>query len=412
MNSSKQYSKSESPIITTLKYRDFRWLWIGSFGSFLAMNIQMITRSWLALQLTDNNPLLLAMVMASFALPMTVFSLLGGALADRLPRRSLIVFSQSGNAIMTLFIAILDMTGNIELWHLLIIGVLNGSMMAINMPSRQAILSDIVPDKLLMNAIALNTSSMNLTRVIGPAIAGFLIIIIETSGVFLIVSIIYVLTALSMSMVNAGKTPIKISKKSTITSDIKEGILYVINDKTRRNIMLMLFIPVLFGFSYYSLLPAWATEALDAQSDGLGIIMMGMGLGALTGSLIIAYIKKINSKGKALLLACSTWGLLLAIFAQSNSYYMAIPLVIFIGIFSSVFMSLNTTLLQSSSEPDKRGRVMSVSMMSFGLMPLSSIPFGALALITGTSNSLSLSGLILLALTILFFIFNDRLRNL
>ena len=100
MNSSKQYSKSESPIITTLKYRDFRWLWIGSFGSFLAMNIQMITRSWLALQLTDNNPLLLAMVMASFALPMTVFSLLGGALADRLPRRSLIVFSQSGNAII------------------------------------------------------------------------------------------------------------------------------------------------------------------------------------------------------------------------------------------------------------------------------------------------------------------------
>ena len=215
-----------------------------------------------------------------------------------------------------------------------------------------------------------------------------------------------------MSMVNAGKTPIKISKKSTITFDIKEGILYVINDKTRRNIMIMLFIPVLFGFSYYSLLPAWATEALNAQSDGLGIIMMGMGLGALTGSLIIAYIKKINSKGKALLFACSIWGLLLAIFAQSNSYYIAIPLVIFIGIFSSVFMSLNTTLLQSSSEPDKRGRVMSVSMMSFGLMPLSSIPFGALALITGTSNSLSLSGLILLALTILFFIFNDRLRNL
>jgi len=186
------------------------------------MNIQMITRSWLALKLTDNNPLLLATVMASFALPMTIFSLLGGALADRLPRRNLIIFSQSGNAILTLFIAILDMTGNIELWHLLIIGVINGSMMAINMPSRQAILSDIVPDKLLMNAIALNTSSMNLTRVIGPAIAGFLIIIIDTSGVFLLVSLIYILTALSMSMVKTGRKPISSSKKRTILSDIKE----------------------------------------------------------------------------------------------------------------------------------------------------------------------------------------------
>ena len=410
MNFNKSYS--ESPIRSTLRFKDFRWLWIGSFGSFLAMNIQMITRSWLALKLTDNNPLLLATVMASFALPMTIFSLLGGALADRLPRRNLIIFSQSGNAILTLCIAILDMTGNIELWHLLIIGVINGSMMAINMPSRQAILSDIVPDKLLMNAIALNTSSMNLTRVIGPAIAGFLIIIIDTSGVFLLVSLIYILTALSMSMVKAGSKPISSTKKRTILSDIKEGILYVSKDDTRRNIMLMLFVPVLFGFSYFSLLPAWATEALNAQSDGLGIIMMAMGIGALTGSLIIAYIKNLDSKGKILLCTCSIWGLLLAIFAQTNSYYIAIPLVILIGIFSSIFMSLNTTLLQTNSEPEKLGRVMSVSMMSFGLMPLSSIPFGALALITGTSNSLSLSGLLLLTITILFFIFNHKLRKL
>ena len=412
MNFTKPYSKSESPIRTTLRFKDFRWLWVGSFGSFLAMNIQMITRSWLALKLTDNNPLLLAIVMASFALPMTIFSLLGGALADRLPRRNLIIFSQSGNAILTLCVAILDMTGKIEIWHLLIIGIINGSMMAINMPSRQAILSDIVPDKLLMNAIALNTSSMNLTRVIGPAIAGFLIIIIDTSGVFLLVSLIYILTALSMSMVKTGRKPISSSTERTILSDIKEGILYVANDKTRRNIMLMLFIPVLFGFSYYSLLPSWATEALDAQSDGLGIILMAMGLGALTGSLIIAYIKNLDSKGKILLSTCSIWGLLLAIFAQTNSYYFAIPLVILIGIFSSIFMSLNTTLLQTNSEPEKRGRVMSVSMMSFGLMPLSSIPFGALALITGTSNSLSLSGLLLLTITILFFIFNHKLREI
>ena len=139
-------SPARYPMFTSLAYRDFRWMFAGSFVSFLAMNMQMITRGWLILRLTDDSPLALVAVMVSFSLPMTFMSPVGGALADRLPRRSLVIMSQTGNAVMTIIIGILDVTGIVSFWQVMAIGFINGSLMAFNMPSRQAILSEIVPE--------------------------------------------------------------------------------------------------------------------------------------------------------------------------------------------------------------------------------------------------------------------------
>ena len=153
---------------------------MSSFVSFLAMNMQMITRSWLVLRVTDDSPLALTLVTLTFALPMTVVSPLAGALADRFSRKKLVVFSQASNALLTIIMGTLDITGVVSFWHIMVIGIFNGSLMAVNMPSRQAIISDIVPDDKLMNAISLNNSSMNLTRVAGPALAGFLILFVAS----------------------------------------------------------------------------------------------------------------------------------------------------------------------------------------------------------------------------------------
>ena len=186
----KQSNKSRlSNILDALSYRDFRWLWVGSFVSFMAMNMQMITRSWLILRVTDDSPLALTLVTLTFALPMTVVAPFAGALADRFSRKKLIVFSQIGSGAFTLILGTLDLIGIVTFWHIMVIGIFNGSLMSINMPSRQAIISDIVPDSKLMNAISLSNSSMNLTRVAGPALAGFLILLLDTAGVFFVISI-------------------------------------------------------------------------------------------------------------------------------------------------------------------------------------------------------------------------------
>ena len=391
----------DSPIFETLQIRDFRWIWIGSFISFMAMNMQMITRGWLVLRLENDSPLALVLVMVSFAAPMTIVSLVGGALADRFSKKYLIIISQTANAVMTFVLAMMDASGAIWFGAVLIIGVVNGAMMAINMPSRQAIISDIVPESRLMNAVALNNSAMNLTRIIGPAMAGFLIIFIQTSGVFYLISIIYVFSALSLLMVRVDTAQSKSAKKS-VGKDIVEGLRYVWNDVNLRGLILMAFIPSLFGFTLFALLPVWAREALNVNSSDLGILMTMMGVGALIGTLGLAAVRRFSHRG-LLLLGCGiVWGIMLVGLANSQIYPVAMPFLLIIGLISSVYMSLNMTLTQLSAAPEMRGRVMSIMMMTFGLMPIGALPFGTIAEYIGTANSLTISGA-LLALLILAF---------
>ena len=367
----------------------------------MAMNMQMITRGWLVLRLENDSPLALVLVMVSFAAPMTVVSLVGGALADRFPKKNLIIVSQSGNAVMTFGLAMLDASGEIWFGAVMIIGVINGSMMAINMPSRQAIISDIVPESKLMNAVALNNSAMNLTRIIGPAIAGFLIVFIDTSGVFYLISAIYVLSALSLLMVKTNSVQARSTKKS-VGKDIFEGLRYVWNDVHLRGLILMAFLPSLFGFTLFALLPVWAREALNVNSSDLGILMTMMGVGALIGTLGLAAVRKFDRRGILLLGLGVFWGITLVGLANSMIFPVAVPFLIIIGLVSSIYMSLNMTLTQLSATPEMRGRVMSIMMMTFGLMPIGALPFGTIAEYIGTANSLTISGILLSLLTLAF----------
>ena len=398
-------------MLESFQYRNYRWLWISSFTSFLAMNAQMIVRSWVILRLTGDSPMALAWVTLSFAIPMTFVSMIGGALADSISRRRMMILAQSGNVAVTLVIATLDFTGSIAFWHLMVSGVLAGSMMAFNMPSRQAIISDIVPEDKLMNGIALANSGMNMTRILGPAIAGVLIIFIGTWGVFYLIAAVYALSVLAIIGVDAGKTPVGSSGRGML-SDIKEGFAYAAGNPTLLALIVMAFIPVLFGMSYYALLPAWAREALNVQSDGLGMLMMIMGIGALVGSLILAGLTSFRKRGALLLASCVVWGVTLAAFSQTTSYAMAIPLLMVVGLTSSLFMALNFTLLQINAVPEMRGRIMSIAMMSFGVFPLSAVPFGIMAEQTGTPSALFLSGALLTAFTIIFLLAYPRFRRI
>ena len=408
----KQSNKSRlSNILDALSYRDFRWLWVGSFVSFMAMNMQMITRSWLILRVTDDSPLALTLVTLTFALPMTVVAPFAGALADRFSRKKLIVFSQIGSGAFTLILGTLDLIGIVTFWHIMVIGIFNGSLMSINMPSRQAIISDIVPDSKLMNAISLSNSSMNLTRVAGPALAGFLILLLDTAGVFFVISITYVFAAVTIGMVHYAPNRSARTGKN-VGGDVADGIRYASANPALRGLFIMSFIPVLFGFSYMALVPAWAREALAIESDGLGILLMLMGIGATIGTLLLSALGNIPRRGVVMLCASLAWGVALAVFAQVTSFAMAIPFLIFIGLTSSMYMSLNMTMVQLKADPEMRGRAMSITMMTFGMMPLSAVPFGTLAEKIGTADSLTISGILLALFTIGFAMSNKTFRKM
>ena len=398
-----QRAADRFPAIESFAYLDFRWLWVSALTSYLGMNMQWITRSWLVLKLADDSPLALASVIVTFALPMTVFSPIGGALADRISRKRLMLYTQAGNAVLTLVVGLLDLTGVIELWHVLLSGLINGSLMAFNMPSRQATVSDIIPNNKLMNGMSLMSSSMNATRIIGPAIAGVLILFVGTSGVFFLISGIYVLAVLTVLPITVGSEGQKKSGKS-MYGDIMEGLSYARRSSPLLGLIIMAFIPILFGMSLYALMPAWARETLDVQSDNLGGLYAVMGIGALMGSLGLASIPRFERRGLLLLSSCAVWGIVLAVVAKMGSYNVVMPMLLFLGLVSSMFMSLNMTLVQTYTSPEMRGRMMSIVMMTFGAMPLSALPLGALAERIGSGNALFASGIMLTVFSVGFAI--------
>ena len=377
----------------------------------MAMNMVWMTNGWLVLRLQDDSPLALALAMLAFVAPMTIVSVFGGAMADRFPRRRNIMWSQSAAALFAVLLGVLDHLGIVTLWHVLVLGAAQGSALAINMPSRQALISEIVPESNLMNAISVNNAAMNLTRVIGPAMAGVLIIYVETSGVFYLVAGTYLFAAASMTMINAGKSPAKRSQKS-MTGDIGEGFSYAAGNPVLMALIVMAFIPSMFGMSYHALLPAWAREALDVQSNGMGMLMMVVGMGALVGTLVLASLRDLKRKGLFLLVVCVVWGIVIALFSQTTSYTVAILILPFLGLASTLFISLNMTLLQLYAAPEMRGRMMSFMMMTWGVVPLSALPFGALAERTGTPDALLLSGSLLISFTILFAIVYPSFRRI
>ncbi len=394
----------------SLKYVDCRWLLLANFASFMAVGMQQLARAWLILRLTNDSPLALTFVTMAFALPITFISLLGGALADRVPKRDLMIISQIISCITLLVMATLDYAGLIKYWHLIVIGIINGSVMAASMPSRQSIISDIVPEEELMSAIALNNSANNSTRLVGPSLAGFLIIFIGTAGVFYLIVAIQLIGLFFTYLLKTGKEATGKSNKG-VAEDIAEGFRYAKSNTIILGLVILTLVPAVFGFPYVTLLPAWAREALNARSLGLGWLEAVMGVGSLLGTLLLASIRQIRNRGMFLIINGFAWGLALFLFSRCGSYYTALPGIFIVGFMSSIFMSLNNTMMQVKSSDKMRGRMVSLSMMTFGIMPLSAVPFGALAEHIGTPDSLMIAGALLCAFIILFYIFTPNFRK-
>jgi len=229
-----QYIVSKS-MFASLISRDYRLLWIGSLGSSFAMNMQIIARGWLVYAMTES-PMKLAWVTMAFAIPMVVFSLVGGVVADRYPKKKVMIIAQSANSAATLILAYIVITGNVTFWDFMWFGTFNGSVLALSMPARQAMIPEIVGERLLFNAMALNTASWNLSRILGPALAGILIGYLASGDttssygvgvVFFLISFMYLTSAITVLFI---RNPDRIEPKETegVLADIGEGMNYVL----------------------------------------------------------------------------------------------------------------------------------------------------------------------------------------
>lgn len=406
-------------IYSVLAVPNFRWLWVGSLGSSFAMNMQIIARGWFVYDLT-SSAMDLAWVTLSFMLPSVLFSLYGGVLADRLPKRRLIVFAQSLNALATLIMAWIIFSGTVVFWDFIWFGFFNGTILALSMPARQAFVPELIPQPLIFTAMALNTTGWNLSRIVGPALAGLLIAWLAGGDkqsafgvgvVYVVIAALYLSSALTTLLVDLPGKSSQIQNTGTY-NEMREGLAYVFAHPRIFALLLLSIIPFLFGMPLNTLLPAFNQDVLGGYADSLGILVSAMGGGAILGSMMMATMGDMKRKGMWLVISSLGWAVATVAFGLGSNLVWAILAIAVIGLVSAWNMSLNRGLLQHTVDAHMRGRIMSIDMMFHGLMPIGVFPISWVAEAYGVGTALTVSGIAFGTLIFLSYLLSSAVREM
>ncbi len=399
----------------SLEHADFRLLWFGNLAAMFAMQMQMVARGWLIVEMT-GSAVALTWVLVSFMGPFFVLSLLGGVVADRLRKKWVMVSAQSLNAFATLILAVVIITGNVTFNLFIVFGIFNGIILAFSMPARQAIIPQIVGEEGLFNAMALSTASMNLSRIFAPAVAGVIAGGVTSAfagvgTVFFVIGGCYIVSAGTLAALHTEGRSL-ITERQSVLEDIRGAIAYMRKSAIIAGLLVMTFIPIIFGMPIQLLLPVFNDEVLGGGVRALGWLYVAMGIGALIGSLVLAALGDVGRKGLLLLGACVLWAVFVALVAISTDLTLALIFMAFVGAGSTAFMAMNWTLLQLVTTPEMRGRVMSIVMMAFGLMPIGVIPTAFIAEGVGIGPALLVGAICLFVSTIAIGVLVPSIRRI
>lgn len=394
----------------SLSEREYAWYFSGNLAFFMAMQMQFILFGFLTFDLTGSAKALGA-VAAAFALPTLVAGPISGVIADRVNKRLLLHITQLSAMAMSATMAFLVLTDVIALWHLLAASIFLGIMMSLAMPTRQALVPQLVPRHKLTNAISLQMGSMNLTRILAPALAGGLIGPLGAGYVYVLAASLYFTAALANTRLpSVGMT----GHKSTagFRSEMGEGFKFIWNHETLRLlIMTSLLVPML-GFPVQQMLPVFAREVFDKGPGGLGLMAAMSGVGGLIGAMFAANMDRLSHKGKIMFFGSTIMGISTLGFALSPFFLTALLFLSCSAFGSMMFMTTNNTVIQSNLPSEIRGRVVSVMMMSFGLTPLGVIPVSAAADTIGAPATIAITACIQLVVVATLFARSKTLRNL
>lgn len=365
-----------------LQHRHYRLLFFSLLPGTLGLMMAMVAFGYVAYRISGSATLL-ALTTAGYGISMAVLSPVAGMVTDRFSRRSLLLATQGTLGVSAAIAALLIATGTVQIWQLLLVSILQGAAFAFNMPARQALIAELVPPDDLANAIALSNAGLNLNRILGPALAGVLLSIpaVGPVGVFLLMAALYTAVFVMLlrlpATLRVGRAP-RLGRGSALV-----GLRYVFERPALRRLMTMAALPVLFGMPYQSLMPATADRVFGVGAAGLGTLLAANGVGALAGSLVVAaHTSRKVANGQAgsdrlrrLQLAAGVLlGAAVVAFGLNGQFLVALPLVALAGGAAAAYSSVNSTLLMQGAEPEYHGRVMSVYMMAFSAMPLSSVP--------------------------------------
>lgn len=371
-----------------------------------AIQMQMIAQGYLVYELT-GSPALLGLVNSGFALPMLVLALFGGALADRLDR--IIQFGQLGFLLTALAIAITVLTGSITWYHLLAASLVMGAVFSFIGPARQAMIPTLVQPQHLTNALALNSAGMSAMTLLAPVFAGVLYALIGPAGVyFVLAGLVAIATLVTILLPKTELRPVEVSTK--IIADIKAGLVYIKQSPMVRILLFIGLITALLAMPFRFLMPVFVVEVYDKGPESMGLLVSLMGAGALVGSLFMAQVGRWK-RGLLLMGTTILTGVALLLVAALPFYIVALVLMLALGLGDACRRTLNQALIMEVTEAEYRGRVMSVYMLNFALMPLGVLPAGIAAQYLGVQTAIGILAVLLLAISAIILVTQKDLRR-
>jgi len=361
-------------IFRSLRHRNYRLLLGGSITASSGYWILITAQGWLVLQLTDSA-FWVGLIAFIIGIPSLFLCPFGGLYADRLDRRKMMLFGQVASALPILLLATLTTTGVIAIWHIAALSVLIGTVWAFTDPAYLAIIPSLVTPSDLMNAMAMDTLAWQLSRFIGPAIAGVLLSLVAMGGTFYGAGVAFVVAFLLTSRVRSP-APVR-TRRASIEQDIREGLSYIKSNKVALTLILMVAGVSLFALPCFWLMPVFARDVLGVGEAGYAQLMMAVGAGGLAGGLAAAKLGDFKRKGWLLIGSTLTFTVLLILFAMSRSFPLSLVLSIIIGGANGLFQAVAVALLLSITPDQLRGRVMGLFIITWQLPSIGSLMLGA-----------------------------------
>ncbi len=398
-------------VYPSLESWEFRLLWMGTLQSMVAWQMSVVASGYAALVISGSATML-GVVSSAVGLPL-LLSPIGGVAADRFSRRTILLISQTTMGLGAVALAVLSIAGLLEVWHLVALGLIQGLAFAFNAPARQAYLGQVVPMRLMRNAVALNNAATNFCRVGGPALAGILLSVpgLGISGVFVVMGVLYVCVLLTLVRLPADH-PDPAERRAGGFDQLKEGMRYITSSPTLVTLLAMNLISVLFGMPYLALLPLFSERVFEVGPAGLGALTAASGLGALVGSLMVAAFSDYSRPAILKIGLGVGLGASLILVALSPMFVIALVFLAAAGFASAAYTSLNNTLIMGNTEQRMYGRVMSVYVLSFALMPVGALPMAWLAEQVGGRLAFGIAGSLTAGAILAVAIFHPSIRKI
>lgn len=380
-------------LLRALRSRNYRLFVAGQGVSLVGTWMQQVAMSWLVYRLT-GSALLLGVVGFTSLIPTILISPVAGVLADRWDRRRLLIATQSLAMLQAAFLALVVLTGIVQVWQIIILSLILGIVHAFDIPIRQSFVVEMVEHREdLGNAIALNSSMVNAARLIGPSIAGLLVASVGEGICFVLNAISYLAVIVALAAMRILPAAHRQRSRRPILHELHEGFLYAYEFGPIRSILLLLALISLMGMPYSVLVPVFAKEILHGGAHTFGFLLAAAGSGALVGTLYLASRRSVLGLDRVIVMATICFAVGITIFALSRHFILSLAALVGAGFGAMTLVASCNTVLQTILDEDKRGRVMSLFTVAFmGVAPFGSLGAGFMAGIIGPRDTLLLGG--------------------